>query len=163
MLFSEEKISRSTRSMCTYFHKRNFLWLLPKNNQYLTTQIIVLNCRNFSPKFQKFVVPKKHIFAQSFAQIFGLKIFEHFFAKFFLVWKKWWKFVRKYLHKCLGKKNLCKFFCNYLHKILGLKIVAQIFVQKFVQIFGEKNICANIFGKICKKIAQIFYGSYLMA
>ena len=59
------------------------------------------------------------------------------------------------MRKFLGKKKLCKFLRNYLQKNLGLKIFAQIFVQ----IFGKKIIA----DKFAKKLAQIFYGSYLTA
>ena len=82
-----------------------FLWLLPKNNQYLMTQIIVLNFRQFFPKFQKFAVPKKHIFAQLYAQIFGLKIFE--------------QILRNYLQKFLGVKKIVKVFLQIFAQIFG--------------------------------------------
>ena len=137
-----------------------FLWLLPKNNQYLMTQIIVLNFRQFPPKFQKFIVPKKTHFCSIICANFWVKnIWANFceiICKNFWVWKKLWKFFRKYLRKILGKKNLCKFLRNYLQKNLGLQIFAQIFLQIFVQICGEKNICAIICGKICKKISANF-------
>ena len=145
---------------------KKFLWLLPKNNQYLMTQIIVLNFRQFFPKFQKFAVPKKTHFCSIICANFWVKnIWANFceiICKNFWVWKKLWKFFRKYLRKFLGKKRF-----------------VQIFAQLFAKKFGSKTFCANIFANICanfwrkkifaqifvekfaKKLAQIFYGSYL--
>ena len=84
------------------------------------TQIIVLNFRQFFPKFQKFAVPKKHIFAQLYAQIFGLKIFEQYFAKLFA--------------KIFGfEKNCENFFANICTNFWVKKIWAN-----FAQLFAKK-------------------------
>ena len=53
-----------------FSYKKICFCLLPKNNQYLTTQIIMLNFRNFPPKFQTFAVPKKHTFLLNYLRKF---------------------------------------------------------------------------------------------